>query len=151
MRGLAGVLLPGALLIGALNGCSDSPEEVRAEYCDVVGEQQVALSEALAVESPDALLGALPMFRELAESAPRDIEDDWTVFIGALEGLQEALDAAGVDAASYDASKPPEEVTEEQQEEIARAADELVRPEVSAAFEGVKQQAKDVCGTPLYQ
>lgn len=144
-------LLTGVLVAGAMTACSNSPEEVRADYCEVVQEQQFALTEALAEESPDALLGALPVFRELAESAPRDIEDDWTAFIDALEGLQEALDAAGVDAASYDAKKPPDDVTEEQQAAIARAADELVRPEVSAAFEGVKQQAVDVCKTPLYQ
>ncbi len=144
-------LLTGVLLLGALTACSNSPEDVRADYCEVVEEQQFALTEALAQESPDALLGALPQFRELAESAPRDIDDDWTVFLGALEGLQEALDEAGVDASSYDASKPPDGVTDEQQAAIARAADELVRPEVSEAFEGVKQQAKDVCKTPLYQ
>lgn len=144
-------ILAGVLVAGVLTGCSNSPEDVRADYCEVVKEQQVALTEALAEESPDALLGALPVFRELAEKAPRDIEDDWTVFIGALEGLQEALAAAGAEAASYDAKNPPEDVTGEQQEDIARAADELVRPEVSAAFEGVKQQAKDVCKTALYQ
>ncbi len=146
MRRMAGVLL-----VGALTGCSNSPEGVRADYCEVVEEQQFALTEALADDSPDALLGALPIFRELAEEAPRDIDDDWTRFIGALEDLQEALDAAGVEAASYDAKKPPEDVTEEQQAAIARAADELVDPEVSAAYEGVQQQAKDVCQTPLYQ
>lgn len=144
-------ILAGVLVAGVLTGCSNSPEDDRADYCEVVQEQQVALTEALAEESPDALLGALPLFRELAEEAPRDIDDDWTVFIGALEGLQEALDAAGVEAASYDARRPPEDVSEEQREAIARAADELARPEVSAAFEGVKQQAKDVCKTPLYQ
>ncbi|MEJ7794185.1 MAG: hypothetical protein WKF50_01420 [Nocardioides sp.] len=144
-------LLAGVLLTGALTGCSNSPEDVRADYCEVVEEQQFALTEALADDSPDALLGALPIFRELAEEAPRDIDADWTRFIDALEGLQEALDAAGVEAASYDAEKPPEDVTEEQQAAIARAADELVDREVSAAFEGVQQQAKDVCKTPLYQ
>jgi len=144
-------LLAGVLLVGALTSCSNSPEDVRADYCEVVEDQQFALTEALADDSPDALLAALPSFRELAEEAPRDIDDDWTRFIGALEELQEALDAAGVEAASYDARKPPEDVTEEQQAAIARAADELVDPEVSAAFEGVQQQAKDVCRTPLYQ
>ena len=142
-------LLAGLLVASALTGCSDSPEDVRADYCELVEENQVALTEALAEDTPDALLGALPIFRELAEDAPRDIDDDWTAFIGALEGLEEALEAAGVDAASYDAEKPPADVTEEEQDAIAAAADELFG--VSAAFEAVKQQAKDVCKTPLYQ
>lgn len=147
MRGL----LTGALVAAALSGCGSGPEDERADYCEVVNEQQVALSEALGEESPDAVLGALPLFRELADEAPRDIDDDWTVFIGALEELQGALDAAGVAAASYDAKNPPEDVTEEEQAAIARAADQLVTQEVSNAFEAVKQQAKDVCKTPLYQ
>ena len=145
------LVLAGLLAAAVLAGCSNSPEDVRADYCEVVEEQQFDLTEALADDSPDALLGALPIFRDLADAAPRDIDDDWTRFIAALEGLQEALDAAGVEAATYDARKPPEDVTEEQQAAIARAADELVQPEVVAAYEGVQQQAKDVCRIPLYQ
>ena len=144
-------LLAGVLLTGALAGCSNSPEDLRADYCEVVEEQQFALTEALADDSPEALLGALPVFRELAEEAPRDIDDSWTRFIDALEGLQKALDAAGVEAASYNAKKPPEDVTKEQQAAIARAADELVTEDVSDAFNSVQQHAKDICKTPLYQ
>lgn len=144
-------LLAGVLVAAVVTGCSSSQEDVRADYCEVVEDQQVAMTEALAEDSPDALLGALPLFRELAEKAPRDIDADWTAFIGALEGLQEALDAAGVEAATYDAKNPPAEVTEEQQAAIARAADVLVTPDVSDAFDGVRQHAKDVCRTPLYQ
>lgn len=139
------------LVLGALSACSSSPEDARADYCEVVTDQQVALSEALAEDSPDALLSALPQFRALAEAAPRDIDDEWTVFLDALEGLDDALVDAGVDAASYDARQPPDEVTEEQQAAIARAADALVTQEVSDAYAGVQQHAKDICKTPLYQ
>lgn len=147
MRPLLAVLA----LAGALTACSESPEDVRADYCEVVQDQQVALSEALADEGPASLLAGLPIFEDLAAEAPRDIDDEWTVFIAALEDLDEALDDAGVDAATYDAEKPPEGVTEEQQEAIARAASELVTVEVSNAFNGVQQHAKDICKTPLYQ
>lgn len=147
MAPLGGILLGGILLAS----CSSSPEDVRADYCNVVEDNQVALSDALAKESPDALIGALPLFRDLADGTPRDIEDDWAVFLDALEGLDETLAEAGVEAASYDADQPPADVTEDQQAAIARAADQLARPEVSQAFEGVKQQAKDVCKTALYQ
>lgn len=147
MRTLVAVLLAGALLAG----CSTSPEDVRADYCENVSDHQVELSEALADESPDAVLDALPIFQDLADGAPRDIEDEWARFLDALEGLDEALADADVDPASYDADQPPDGVSEDQQAAIARAADQLFAPEVSAAYEGVKQQAKDVCRTPLYQ
>jgi hypothetical protein len=134
-----------------LAGCSDTPEEARADYCTTVTEQQERLSELLAQERPDALLRALPVFRELAREAPRDVADDWTLLVDALEGLDEALADAGVEAGEYDADDPPASVTRQQQRDIARAADALARPDVVAAYDGVKQQAVDVCKTPLFR
>ena len=147
MTRVAGALL----LVLALAGCSKGPEDVRADYCATVQEQQERLSGILAEEEPDALLRALPVFRELSGRAPRDVADDWTLLIGALEGLDEALVEADVDAADYDAADPPASVTAAQQRSIAEAADELARPEVAAAYNAVKQQAVDVCKTPLFR
>ncbi len=138
-------------LVLALTACSDSPEDVRADYCDEVADRQVELTELMAEEGPDTLLRAVPVLRDLADGAPRDIQDEWDRLLGALGGLDEALDAAGVDASTYDAKRPPAGVTDEQQQAIARAADELATQETVAAWEGVKQHAKDVCTTPLYQ
>lgn len=142
----------GALvLLLVVAGCSDGPEDVRADYCAAVQEQQERLSGILAEERPDALLRALPVFRELSGQAPRDVADDWAQLIDALEGLDEALAEAGVDAGDYDAADPPGSVTQAEQQSIADAADALVRPEVVAAYDGVKQQAVDVCRTPLFR
>lgn len=139
------------LLVGVvLAGCSESPDEVRSDYCEVVSAQQEELSEIMAEESPATLLRALPVFRELAEGAPGDIEDDWTVVVEALSGLERALEEADVDPSTYDATKPPAGVSRDQRRAIARAAEGLARPEVAAALEGVQQHAKDVCKKPLY-
>jgi hypothetical protein len=124
---------------------------VRADYCEVVADTQVELSETMAEESPATLLRALPLLRDLSAEAPRDIVDEWELLVGALDGLDDALAEAGVDPADYDADNPPDGVSEAQQQEIADAADELARTEVAAAFEGVQQHAKDVCQTPLYR
>ena len=139
------------LLLAGFAACGENPEDVRADYCEAVADQQVELTEVMAQEGPDTLLRARPVLRELADDAPRDIRDEWDRLLDALDGLDEALDAAGVDAATYDAESPPAGVTEEQQQDIARAADELATQETVAAWEGVKQHAKDVCKTPLYQ
>lgn len=151
MRRTLVALAAAGVVVGLASGCSETPEDVRADYCELVSERQAELSEVLADDSPDALLTALPVFRDLAEEAPRDLTDDWETFIVALEGLQEALDEAGADPATYDADDPPEGVTREQRDDIAAAADELFSPEVTAAYDGVKQQATDVCKTPLFQ
>lgn len=135
----------------ALTGCSESPEDVRADYCEVVEETQVELSDLMAEQSPTTLLEALPVFRSLAGEAPSDIADDWTVLIDAVEGLDVALDEAGVEAAAYDPERPPADLTEEQRGAIERAAAQLLAPQTDEAFQAVDQQARDVCGTPLYR
>lgn len=135
-----------------LAGCGEpSADDVRADYCATVKEQQRALSERLADRSPTSLLEALPVFRELAAAAPGDITDDWGVVLDAVEGLDEALAEAGVDPAAYDARKPSEDLTRAERAAIERAAAELLNPRTREAVAAVDQQARDVCRTPLFQ
>ena len=126
-------------------GCADE----REQYCEAVADRQQELGEVLGGGGPDALLRALPIFRDLAEDAPDDIRDEWRTVITALEALQEALEAAGVDPATYDREAPPEGLTAEQRDAIDAAARELASDRTVVALNGVDQQAKDVCGTPL--
>ncbi len=109
MRLVPAVALAGLLL--SASACSDSPEDVRADYCEEVADRQVELTEVMAQEGPDTLLRAVPVLRALAEEAPRDLEDEWDRLLDALDGLDEALDTAGVDATTYDAERPPAGVT----------------------------------------
>jgi hypothetical protein len=136
-----------ALLLVALlsGGCADQ----REKYCDAVRDHQQELGETLGDGSPDALLTALPIFRDLAAEAPDDIRDEWRTVIDALEGLEEALQEAGVDPSTYDRDDPPEGLSQDDQDAIDAAARELTSEQTMAAFNGVDQQAKDVCGTPL--
>lgn len=137
----------GALLLAVplLAGCASDKER----YCDAVEENQTALSDIAAQGGQAALLDALDIYRTLREEAPRDITDEWDQVIRSITGLEEALADADVDAASYNPKKPPEGVTEEQQEAIALAASEVGSVETREALAGVEQQARDVCKTPL--
>lgn len=144
-------LLPVVALGLVLAGCSESAEDVRADYCETVKDQQFRLSDVMAEKTPTTLLEALPVFRDLAAEAPGDITDDWSILIDAIEGLQGALDEAGVDPATYDPAKPPDDLTRDQQASIERAAAGLLDPRTDEAFQAVDQQARDVCRTPLYQ
>lgn len=127
------------------SGCADQKEK----YCDAVKDHQQELGKVLGDGSPDALLRALPIFRELADKAPDDIRDEWTTVIDALEGLQKAVEDAGVDPATYDRDHPPEGLTQADKDAIDAAARQLTSDETVTAFSGVDQEAKDVCGTPL--
>ena len=108
------------------------------------------LTEIMADGGPTALLEALASFRELRAEAPADITDEWQQVIRSIESLQQALDEAGVDPGDYRGGQPPEGVSTQDQEAIARAADEIGSRETEVALAGVRQQALDVCHTQLW-
>lgn len=145
MRPLLVVL---ALAVVPVSGCSSDPFE---GYCETVVDHQEEITEAVAAGGPDALLRVLPQLRDLRDEAPRDVVDEWQQVVGRLEALEDALDAAGVEAAAYDREDPPEGLTDEERVAIDAAARELVRPETGAALNAIETQVRDVCQTPLYR
>jgi hypothetical protein len=138
----AAVVLVAALLTG---GCATD----REQYCEAVEGHQRELTDITSQGGPTALLDALDIYRDLREQAPSDIEDEWQQVVESIEGLEQALEDAGVDPASYDPQDPPGGVTEEQRRAIATAADRVGSRETQEALQGVEQQARDVCKTPL--
>jgi hypothetical protein len=134
------------LTAAGLVACGDDPY---AGYCDAVKERQEGLSKTLDAGGPQALLEALPVFEELRDRAPADVEDDWAVLTKALTSLQDALEAAGVDPATYDPGKPAAGVSRQQQDRIAAAATQVGGARTREALAAVDQQARDVCHTPL--
>jgi hypothetical protein len=135
------------LLLGLVPGLTSCGQD----YCDAVEENQAELTDVTASGSPGALLEALPIFRDLAEQAPDDIRDDWKAFLDPLEELDDALRDADVDPGAYDADELPVELSEEERSRIRAAGAALADPTVVQALDGVQQQAKDVCHTPLSQ
>jgi hypothetical protein len=143
-------LLPTGLVIGLtaalLGACGGHPY---ADYCGAVKDHQQELSKTLDAGGAQALLRALPTFERLRDRAPSDIRDDWTVLTGALAGLQDGLEAADVDPATYDPAKPPAGVTRAEQDRIAAAATEVGGQRTQTALAAVDQQARDVCHASL--
>lgn len=146
------VAAPAMVLLGLLTGCGAVGEDDPfAAYCEEVSEQQRPLGEVLADGGGSTgFLDALPAFRDLAAEAPRDIRDEWDTVIARVEGLEGALEAAGVDPASYERSNLPEGVSAEERDRIDAAAEALAASDSQQAFSGVAQHARDVCHTPLY-
>jgi hypothetical protein len=134
------------VLLSPLSGCASEQEE----YCQAVKDHQKRLTEIMSDAGPTSLLEALNSFRELRAEAPSDITDEWQQVIRSIEGLEQALDDAGVEPADFDSGKPPEGVSKEEQEAIARAADEVGSRATEVALAGVRQQALDVCKTQLW-
>jgi hypothetical protein len=118
-------------------------------YCDAVQDHQQQLSDIVGSGEPDALLDALDVFRDLQADAPDDITDEWQQLVGRVEALQQALDDAGVDPATYDRKQPPAGLADADRAAIDAAAKELGSGTTLRALQDLDQQARDVCGTPL--
>lgn len=134
------------LCLSLLAGCGGDEFD---DYCAVVEEHQLELTEITTSGEPGALLEALPIYQDLRENAPDDITDEWQQVVRAVQGLVDALAEAGIDASAYDPQDPPEELSDEQEAAIKAAADQLASRATQEALEGVEQQARDVCQTPL--
>jgi len=138
---VAGLLVAGVLV----TGCADDQQR----YCEAVEEHQAELSEQLAAGGPVALIDGLATFEELAEEAPADIRDEWSLLIDRVTVLRDVLDEVGVDAATYDVERPPAGLDDADADRIARAARDLGSEETQRALADLEQQALDVCRTPL--
>ncbi|HYF74803.1 MAG TPA: hypothetical protein VD864_18390 [Nocardioides sp.] len=139
-------LAVGLLIAPLLAGCGGDPQE---SYCEAVRSHQEELTDLVGSGEPDALLRALPVFRELQDQAPDDIADEWQQVVGRVEALDEALDDAGVDPATYDREDPPPGLSDEARARIEAAATELGSGTTLRALQDLDQQARDVCRTPL--
>ena len=100
-------------------------------------------------EDAGTLLGALDIYDDLREEAPRDIADDWDTVVGSLRRLEEVLADHGVDPSTYSAAKPPAHLDDEGRRAIEAAARDVGSDRTVAAMAAVEQHALDVCGTPL--
>lgn len=138
-------LLVAALLLPLLAGCGSQQDE----YCGAVKDHQQELSDIVGSGDPDALLKALGIFQDLQGKAPGDVTDEWQQVVTSIEGLQKALEDAGVDPATYDRDKPPAGLSAEDRARIDAAAKALGSGTTLRAFQDLDQQARDVCKTPL--
>lgn len=136
--------LAGALVVAMLSlaGCGGDPGE---DYCDALEDRRKQIAEMVDSGSPGVLLENLPMLRELGEQAPEDLRDEWQTYLAALEGLDEALEEAGVQATEFEDGKPPAGLDEAQRRAIADAAGQVAAEETLQAGAGIEQQARDVC------
>jgi hypothetical protein len=142
-RAAAAVLV--LVLATTLAGCGD-PQKT---YCDALRADQVKIDDIINSRSGGALLTGLPVLTGLADKAPDDLTDEWQTFVNAVEGLRDALKAAGVSASAFTGGRIPASVTGEKRQNIVAAADTLSSDDVVNAVTGIESQARDVCKVNL--
>ncbi len=133
------------LLAVLATGCASETDA----YCGDLAERRDELTELAASPDVDALQETRDVLGGLRDSAPADIEDEWSTLVFAYETLVEAFDTAGTSPGEYDPENPPEGVTEGEARRIEGAAAELGSRRVLAAADGLEQHARDVCDVDL--
>lgn len=139
---LAGVCLALTTLAG---GCSKSEFET---YCDEVDKHQQVIAEAAAEDPATFAIAVLPAYRDLRDAAPSDIKDDWARVVSAIDELESAISAAGMDPETYDPAAT-DGLSQAEVDRIGAAAAGLQNPKTLTAMDHVEQQALDVCHKPL--
>jgi hypothetical protein len=140
-RGVAALVV--AVLL-PLTGCAGG-----GGYCSDVEQHRKQIADMIGSGSPSALLDNLPMLRDLAEQSPDDLADEWQTLIRALDGLDDAIRAAGVKPSDFEDGKPPVGLGVTDQKAIADAAGQIGADDVVQATSGIEQQARDVCKVNL--
>lgn len=134
--------------LGGLAACEQSAEDRRDDYCKAVSETSHDLTRTADEEGPGAFLVALPMLEELGAAAPRDLKDEWQVYLAALRNLRDVLAEVEVE---------PEELVDRIPKRLSRAERERVRgalvntrsEKTRRAAQGITQHALDVCDTQI--
>jgi hypothetical protein len=143
-RRLAGTLLAAGLLV-PLAGCGGGVDA----YCGDLRSHQKEMAAMIDSSSPSAMLDHRSMLHDLADKAPEDLKDEWQLFNGALDDLDQAIADAGVKASDFADGKPPAGLSASEQKAIAEAADRISSDDVVAAANGIEQQGRDVCKVNL--
>ena len=119
------------------------------DYCSDLRGDQKEIADMIESDSPSSLLSHLPMLHDLADKSPDDLDDEWQVFLSALDSLEKAIKEAGVKPSDFQDGKPPAGLSAADRQAIADAANQIRSDEVVQAASGIEQQARDVCKVNL--
>ena len=135
------------LLLVLLAGCGEPSAEY---YCEQLREDREEIADILASEDPGALQGEnLRLLEDLGEQAPRDLREEWSLLLDALQGLEQALDDADLTAEDFEDGEPPPSADEDDLASLEVAVSRVQAPDVVAAAQGIETQARDVCRVNL--
>jgi len=136
------------LLALVVTGCGESEDDARADYCAQVKADADGITRTVSEKGSAAFVDVLPTLEGLADKAPSDVRDEWQVFLNALRGLRDALEATGVKPEEV-TGKLPADLPAADRRRIRGAASVLAGDDVRLATKSVEQHALDVCHTPL--
>lgn len=140
------VAVSAIFVASTLAGCGGG-----SAYCDALqeaDEEFASLDEGNFGEMDNAL----DRIQELADEAPSEIEEEWTILDGAITDLRAALDDAGItfaDLGGIQSGELPEGFDEASLTELATELQQLGSAEFEEASITIEEHAQDECDIDL--
>lgn len=138
-------------LAAGLAGCGGDPEEA---YCETLREESRVLQDlAEQAEEPgnDVLVPTYESLQRLQDDAPAQLQDEYTTYVNAWEGMVDAVDQSGVDPSQFRPGKVPRGVDPAAARLLSQTAAELASPRVLDAVRGIEDHAQQVCDVDFAQ
>jgi len=156
------------LALGALTGCGDSTDSTDGsggadsadsadagnsaeEYCNELKSAQDAFA-SFNGDDPTKFSDAMQQLRDLSGQAPDDISGDWQTMVQAMDGLEAAVEDAGLsfeDLTTLGDGALPEGVTPEDITKLQADIKALDDPKVEQAADKISAHAKSECGVDI--
>lgn len=134
------------LLLVVLSACGggDGPD---SDYCKDLEAAKPSL-ESLKSSGATQLQDVFEVTHKLADEAPGDVEDAWTIYDKAISDIENALKDAGVgpkELISLQRGEVPENVDQKKLRGLPSTFQKLDSPAVAKASDQIAKHAKDVC------
>ena len=143
--------LLGAGLLAAsltLTGCSGDSTEA---YCESLEDAKADI-DALDAGDPTVFASAVEKFREVADKAPKEVEDDWDVLLSGIEDIEAAFADAGLEMDQLGdvmTGDIPEGVDMEKLAGLGETLNDISGEEMNDATEAIEEHADEECGITL--
>ena len=159
MRRISIVVATLLLGSGLITGCGSSDDDgggggnSSSAYCSAMKASAAGL-KSLNGGTPDftKLSEFIDKAHDLADKAPSDIKDDWTVLVGAMDALTSALSDAGLkleDLGLLMSGQIPDGVDTTKLAGLTSQLQGIASDKVTKASAAIRKQAKDDCGVDL--
>jgi hypothetical protein len=152
---LTAIVVLGAGLVTGCGSSGGGSGSSSSGYCSEIKSSAESIKSFTASSgTPDftKLSDFIAKAHELADKAPSDIKDDWTVMVGAMDALTSALDDAGLkleDLGAMMSGQVPDGVDASKLAGLATKLQSIGSEQVTKAGDAISKQAKDVCKVDL--
>jgi hypothetical protein len=131
------------------DGASVDPDAPGADsrYCELLSTDFATLFSN--IQGPEDVTEAIDIIEQIADEAPAEVEDDWSVMEGALGTMKGALTRAAELQEKATSGEVDQKQLQKQTEQLMQDMQALDTPENAKAGDAVSKHASEYCGVQL--